>query len=437
MDAPAGDALAVGRRRRIVWANFLGLVMQFYDLFVYSLFIVPISEYFHVPTWFSFFIFAVSFCGRAVGSLFFGQIADKLGRRNALVFTVLGYSVATLMTGLSWNVASLLVWRSLTGLFVGGEFVSMSYMMESVPKRSRGLYAGLMGSCAPLGLMLSSLMFLGFGLITGGHAAGDTWRYPFIVGFLPALIALWLRLGVQESEPWERAAQAGKTKATTPILRVFSRRYLGRTLQGAGLVIGLNVAYNGLVFALPTSLHLMRFTGPEIGTLTSLIAIGQIPGAFFSGWLSQVWGRRRALVLTAILGICATPLTAVFWQLPAVPSFGYMLVAATATGLFVGASFAVLYAYLPERYPVEVRATGSAGSFNLAQVVSSWSSPLMAAEFAGSALHFTQGIAVYAVGGYLLTMLLAFAGPETRHVDLETYDEEAELSGATGVPVAP
>ncbi|HLI26609.1 MAG TPA: MFS transporter [Chloroflexota bacterium] len=414
---PAG---LTGWQRRIFAANFLGLTFEAYDLTIYSLLVVPIAEHFQVPTWYSFVVLGMTYVARGLGGLLFGHIGDKIGRRNALIFTVLGYSITTALTGLSWSVGALLLWRGLTGLFIGGEYVAYSYTMEAVPKEQRGVYSGLLVGSYSIGFLLASASFAIVSALTGAQFVGDGWRWPFFVGILPALIALWLRLGVEESPAWLQLVQAGRPRPRIPLFEVFKRPYLGRTLHAWILMAALIWAYDVLILAFPTMLSLLNFPRESIGTLSIILNLGSLLGSIAGGAVSQRIGRRRALIGTAVLGGVTAPLLAPFWMLPAIPSYGYFAIAGFIGAIFAEAGFGMMPAYLSERYPTAVRATGATGTYNLGQIIAGWSTAILARQFGGSASRFTQGMVIHSVIAFVVLIVLALLGPETRDVDLST-----------------
>src|SRR5579875_1735462 len=240
-----------GWQWRIFVANYLGLIFEAYDLTIYSLLVVPVSQYFHVPVWYGFLVLTMTYVFRGLGGLLFGHIGDKMGRRNALVFTVLGYSICTALTGLSWSVASLIVWRGLTGLFIGGEYVGYSYTMEAVPRRTRGGFSGLIVSSYSVGFLLASATFGVVAALTGTHFQGGGWRWPFFIGIVPALIALWMRMGVEESQAWLRVQEANRKRPKVPFFEVFNKRYIGRTIHAWLLMAAMIWAYDVLLLAMP------------------------------------------------------------------------------------------------------------------------------------------------------------------------------------------
>jgi SHS family lactate transporter-like MFS transporter len=400
-------------------ANYIGLVFEAYDLTIYSLLVVSISHYFHVPTWYSFFVLTMMYALRGVGGLVFGHVADKIGRRNALVFTVLGYSLATGLTGLSWNVTSLLVFRGLSGLFIGGEYVGYSYTMEIVPKRWRGHFSGAIVSSYSAGFLLATGSYAIATTIKGSSFdSGGDWRWLFFVGIVPALIALWLRLGVSESPAWKDAASR-KTTVGVPLFEIFKPRYLRRTLHSWIMMAALLWSYDVVVLAQPTMLDNFNLPSGRVSTLILISNVGSLVAALVGGWLSQRIGRRKSLLVICIVGVPAAFLAAPFWMLPTIPVYIYLAVFGFIGSFVFEAGFGVMPAFLSERYPTEIRATGATGTYNLGQVVAGFSLTILALTFGGGTKTFTVGIVINAVISLAILFALVAFSRETRDTNLD------------------
>lgn len=418
---------------KIFAANYLGLIFEAYDLTIYSLLVVPVSQYFHVPVWYGFLVLTMTYVFRGLGGLWFGHIGDKMGRRNALVLTVLGYSVCTALTGLSWSLGALIVFRGLTGLFIGGEYVGYSYTMEVVPHKSRGGFSGLLVTSYSVGFLLASATFGAVTAIMGPHfAAGGGWRWPFFVGIVPALIALWMRLGIVESPAWVKASQGKKQSGRVPFFEIFKRRYIKRTIHAWLVMAALIWAYDVLLLGLPRLLGLLKVSPGGIAELTFITNVGSLLGSLVGGLVSQRIGRKAALIATAVLGMIATPFFVPIFNPH--PGFVYIAIGGFIGAIFAEGGFGIMPAYLSERYPTELRATGSTGTYNLGQIIAGWSTTLMAAMFPGTLIGWEHGMIWNALIGFAVLIVLASFGRETSNVDLDRYDEAAEARSG-GIPV--
>src|SRR5207249_12145039 len=153
----------------------------------------------------------------ALGGVVCGVLADRFGRRPVLQGTILAYSAGTFLCGFAHTLPALLVWRSVTGFGVGGEWGSgHALIAETFPPARRGHYGALMQSGAPLGVGLAALMGSLFAPAFG-------WRATFIVSGLPALLVAAVRRGIPESDLWERErrSRAGKGSLWQPLAALF------------------------------------------------------------------------------------------------------------------------------------------------------------------------------------------------------------------------
>src|SRR6516225_2717825 len=147
-------------------------------------------------------VIALTLLGWAIGGMIGGVVADYIGRKRAMILAILAYSILTGLSAFAWDWLSFAVLRFLVGLAIGSEWVTgASIVSELWPDRARGRGVGLMQCGLGIGFFLASFAWLFVGA-TGPNA----WRYMFLIGVLPALLTLWVRRAIPESERWERVA---------------------------------------------------------------------------------------------------------------------------------------------------------------------------------------------------------------------------------------
>src|SRR4029453_10562163 len=157
-----------------------------------------------------------------IGGILFGVIADRFGRRRALIGSVLVYSIFTAACGLAQSTRQLAVCRVLLGLGVGGEWTSGAALVsETWPDRHRGKAMALMQSAWAVGYAAAAL-------VAAVVLPRYGWRVVFMIGFLPALLTLWIRRGVEESEVWLQSRARGDHRSST-IRDVFRGRFAATT----------------------------------------------------------------------------------------------------------------------------------------------------------------------------------------------------------------
>jgi MFS transporter, SHS family, lactate transporter len=325
--------------RKVVTASFLGWTLDAFDFFLLVFVLDDVARDFGTTRGAVAWAVTLTLALRPVGAFIFGRLADRFGRRPILMLDVALYSLMGLASALAPNLTTFLIVRALFGVAMGGEWgIGASLTMETVKPKARGLVSGLLQSGYPTGYLVASVVF-GLLYTTIG------WRGMFVVGFLPALLVLYIRRHVPESPTWK----------AEPAQRASLLKLLGQHWKLAVYAILLMTAFNffshGTQDTYPTFL---RATHHFDAHLTSMIAIIYNIGAILGGWLFGTWsqriGRRRAMMIAALLAI---PLT-YLWAF----STG---VAVLAAGAFlmqfcVQGAWGAVPAYLMEVSPPEARA---------------------------------------------------------------------------------
>lgn len=310
------------------------------------------------------FFLSIFLAGGTVGGLLFGSLADRWGRRPAMVVTILMYSIFSGMTFFAtslWQVAAL---RFLVAMGVGGEWaVAASLVSEVFPKTARAHASGIFHATSVLGTWAAALC---------GLAVNAQWRYAYLIGVLPALLVLWVRSAVKEPESWKessRKASTGEGSELGSFRDLLSdptwrrRAILGMLLAAVGLGSFWGVTVAGQDLA--KELLVRNGVTAEVATQKAKFAYGIVQtaggglGLLAFGPLCVRLGRKRAFALLLALSVIVVPATCYLPQtysqlLVALPIFGFLT-------LGFHAGFAI---YFPELFPTRLRATGSAFCFN-------------------------------------------------------------------------
>jgi MFS family permease len=361
--------------------------------------------------WYGGIIFSIFLIGWAIGGVLFGVLADHLGRTKALVFTILIYAVFTGMAAWSQTWWELALFRFLTALGIGGEWAAGAALVaEEWPEDKRTKAAGLLQSAWAAGFIVAAVLNL--------ILRNSGWRPIFVVGVLPALVALLVRWWVKEPERWVKArAEERLFVGARPLklAELFAPELLRATLVGSGLafvaVFGLWGATNWtptLIRALP---ELRDMTASELTSRVSyatlLLNVGALAGYLSFGPLADRVGRRRVFALMCVGSLVMLPVTfltprtyaQVLWLLPLLGFFN--------NGIFSG--FPI---YLPELYPTRIRATGAGFCFNIGRLLAS-TAPFLTGCLIAMLGSF--GRAASAVSGiYLVGLLILPFAPETK-----------------------
>lgn len=326
-------------RTAAVVASFLGWTLDAFDYFLVVYGLTAIAAEFHRSDKDMALAITVTLGFRPVGAFLFGLLADRYGRRTPLMIDLVFYSAVEVATAFAPTYTAFLILRALFGIGMGGEWgVGASLAMEKVPSRLRGLFSGVLQQGYALGNLLAALcyflLFEKFG-----------WRPMFLIGGLPALLALFVRVRVKESDAWERTKSADWSELRRAILgnwRIFVYISL--------LMTFMNFASHGTQDMYPTFLQrYFGFDGPTRTKISAIAMTGAISGGVLFGFLSDRIGRKRSLMTALLLAVIVIPLWA-FSQATAM-----IVIGAFAMQFMVQGAWGVIPAHLSELSPDSVR----------------------------------------------------------------------------------
>jgi SHS family lactate transporter-like MFS transporter len=393
---PSSESSGSRDHRAALLASYLGWTLDAFDYFLVVMCLTAIGREFHktdeqvaIATW-------VTLAFRPIGAFIFGLLADRYGRRLPLMIDLVFYSIVEVLSGLAPSFKAFLILRALFGIGMGGEWgVGASLALEKAPPRFRGLLSGFLQQGYAMGFLLASMaynfIFPHFG-----------WRPLFFVGGLPALLALFVRARVKESEVWERKRHASWGDLRRAILS--NGKLL---LYLMAFMMAMNLAAHGTQDMYPTFLLRQRgFTVSQRSWATAISMVGAILGGSLFGMLSDRFGRRRTMVVALACAILAIPLWA--FSVP----IGLVILGAFIMQFMVQGSWGVVPAHLTELSPDSVRGFLPGFGYQMGVLLSS---PVNYAEAAvakhiGYAAAMSMMAAVFFVMGIVATAL----GPERR-----------------------
>jgi len=388
-------------------AGWLGWALDAFDVMLYSFCLSTILTEWHLKSSEAGFMVTVTLFASSFGGILFGEIADRIGRKRALMATVLVFSICSGLSGLSQNLVQLAVARTILGLGMGGEWASGALLVsETWPAQHRGKAIGLMQSGWAIGYI-------------GAAVAGATilprfgWRAMFFVGILPALFTLWIRSRVDEPEIWVSARSKGITgrKLGASLACIFRRDLLRFTLLSTLTSAFVMFAYWGLFTWMPTFLaDPVEKGGAGLGMTKALIWIIPMMCGSFIGYITfGMIGRRPTfagyLVISAVL----------VWLFGNSRDTTTLMVLGPLVGFFGTGFFSVFGAFIAELFPT--RARGGAVGF-------CYNSGRMLAAAAPTVIGVLRP--AFGLGGALTFLAIAFLGgavtifflPETRGREL-------------------
>ncbi|HTZ90498.1 MAG TPA: MFS transporter [Alloacidobacterium sp.] len=364
-------------------AAFLGWSLDAFDYFLLVFCVSAIASDFHARTSAVAEALFLTLAFRPVGAFLFGALADRFGRRPALMINIGCYSVFELSCAFAPSLHVLLILRALFGIAMGGEWgVGAALAFETLPKEGRGFFSGLLQEGYAVGYLAAAAVYAVLykpftHMVWQGHMVG--WRGLFIVGAAPALLLLYIGLKVEESPVW-RAGRVRGAKPAMPLARGIGK-YAVTFIFLILLMTGFNSFSHGTQDLYPTFLQKDHgYSAALTGGIAIVYNIGALLGGIFFGSLSERFGRKRAIIAAALLAVPVIPLFA----------FGHSLYA-LATGAFltqfmVQGAWGIVPAYLTELSPGAVRATFPGLAYQLGNLLASRNAVVQAkaAEHYGS-----------------------------------------------------
>jgi MFS family permease len=412
---------ATPAQRGTLLAAFLGWMLDAFDAMLYALVLTYVMRDLGMSKATSGFLQTLTLLASGIGGVFFGFLADRIGRKRALMLSILTYSICSFASGLSTTVLMLAAFRFILGLGMGGEWnTGATLVAETWPDELRAKAIAIVQSSWAIGYALAAL-------VAGIVLRYSNWRFVFFVGILPAIVTLWIRNRVPESQMWEehrRPAQGQKLEPQGTLRTqensffvIFRAPYRKSTLVLLLLNFFGLFAWWGMFIWIPPYLSLpIALGGRGFGIMRSatllivLNLLGMFPGYISFGWVADHLGRRRSFMLYLLAAALLVP----FYAVARSPAALLILGAAVAffgTGFFSGSGIIG-----SEIFPTHVRARALGFTYNGARALSS------VAPWVIGRVGQTKGLgwAFYLCGAaFFLASVMATQLPETKGKRLE------------------
>lgn len=384
--------------RAAITASFLGWTLDAFDFFIVVFTLTAIAKEFHKTDAELALTLTATLAFRPVGAFIFGLMADRWGRKLPLMIDLVFYSLVEVLSGLAPSFTSFLILRALFGIGMGGEWgVGASLAMEKAPSRNRGFLSGILQEGYALGYLLAAIAYFVVFPRWG-------WRPMFFIGGLPALLAIFVRMRVVESEVWERTKHASFGELGRAIVSNW-KLFIYLTL----LMAGMNFASHGTQDMYPTFLQRdWGFTPQKRAMLVGFSMIGAIAGGLTFGHISDRIGRRKAIVIALALAITIIPL----WAFS--PSLAGLIAGAFAMQFMVQGAWGVIPAHINELSPDNVRGFMPGFAYQCGVLIAS-SVAYIEAAFAAHT-SYAHSMAYTAVTVFSLAAVVAWFGREKHGV---------------------
>lgn len=421
---------------RLLGIHGMGWLFDSMDVGIITFVLAALSVSWNLDTGQLGLIGSAGLFGMFIGAGASGWLADRYGRKAVFQTTLLIFSISTLLNAFAWNLESMLLFRFLAGLGLGGELPVVSALMsEFVPTKARGRFVVLLESFWAGGWLAAAL--IAYFIIP---AYG--WQAAFIIGALPAFYVWVIRRKLPESPRWlesqgrlkeaeevmrkledESSRNIGRSllnvpRAATPkperplgLRELWQGEYFRRTLMLWIAWFCLIFGYYGIFVWLPTLLVKAGFTMVKSFEYVLIITLAQVPGYFSAAWLIERWGRKPTLACYLFLSAVAAYFYGQSADVNSILLFGSVM------SFFNLGAWGAIYAYTPELYPTRGRASGAgfAASFGrIGGIIAPYAVGMLLATI-GNAGVFAMNAVMLAVAGAAVLVL----GPETRGLRLE------------------
>jgi MFS transporter, SHS family, lactate transporter len=386
-------------QKKVVVASYLGWTLDAFDFFLLVFVLTDVAKEFGVGRESVALAITLTLALRPLGAFVFGRLADRFGRRPILMFDVALYSVLGFATAFAPNLTVFLILRALFGVAMGGEWgIGASLTMETVRPDSRGVVSGILQSGYPTGYLIASVVYAQLFDVIG-------WRGMFMLSLLPAVLVLYIRRHVPESPGWtpERAG-------SSTVFRTL-REHWKLALYAVVLMTAFNFFSHGTQDLYPTFLRVQHgFDAHTAGSIAIIYNIGAILGGWTFGIWSQRLGRRRSIVIAALLSIPVTYL----WAFST--TFTSLAVGAFLIQFCVQGAWGVIPVHLNELSPANVRATFPGTVYQLGNLIASSNALIQTSIAARNGDNYASALAGVAVVAAVVIVILTSVGREARDV---------------------
>jgi SHS family lactate transporter-like MFS transporter len=393
--APASKPSASDQNAAVI-AGFLGWTLDAFDYFLVIYCLTAIGREFNRSDLEMAFSITVTLAFRPVGAFIFGLLADRYGRRLPLMLDLVFFSIIEVATAFAPNYTSFIILRALFGIGMGGEWgAGSSLALEKVPARLRGLFGGLLMQGYSVGNLLAALCYFTLFQRWG-------WRPMFLLGGIPALLAIFVRFRVKESEVWKETRAHDWSQLRRSI---FSHWKL--FLYIVLLMTFMNLSSHGTQDMYPTFLQRYWHFGPPRRSIISAIAsVGAICGGIIFSWYSDISGRKRAIVAGLLLAILTIPL----WAFSS--SLALLVTGAFLINFMIQGAWGVIPAHLAELSPDTIRGFLPGFAYQCGVLLSS--SVVMIQAFLAQRVPYPTAMSITALLVFLGGSFVAGMGKERR-----------------------
>ncbi|MBB6176211.1 MULTISPECIES: MFS transporter [Anoxybacillus] len=391
-------------RNKLLWIAGLGWLFDAMDVGMLSFIMAALQKEWNLTAEQMGWIGSVNSIGMAVGALVFGLLADRIGRKQVFIITLLLFSIGSGLSALATTLTVFLILRFFIGMGLGGELpVASTLVSESVPAHERGKVVVLLESFWAGGWLIAAL--ISFFIIPSYG-----WQMALILGAVPALYAIYLRMNLPDSQKFI-ATKIERRSVWRNIADVWAKPYAKQTTMLWILWFAVVFSYYGMFLWLPSVMVMKGFSLIKSFEYVLIMTLAQLPGYFSVAWLIERIGRKAVLVIYLI----GTALSAYFFgnaeTATALMTFGALL------SFFNLGAWGALYAYTPEQYPTVIRATGAGMAASFGRI-GGILGPLLVGYLVAQNVSITMIFAMFCIAIFIGALAVFFLGKETKQQEL-------------------
>ncbi|MGE7217185.1 MFS transporter [Priestia koreensis] len=392
-------------KRKLLTIAGTGWMFDAMDVGILSFIIVALQKDWGLTPQQMGWIGSVNSIGMAVGALVFGLLADKIGRKNVFMITILLFSIGSGLSAFTTTLSLFLVLRFLIGMGLGGELpVASTLVSESVAAHERGRIVVLLESFWAGGWLIGALISF-FVIPSYG------WESALLISAIPALYSLVLRFKLPDSPRFEKVKAVKKVSVLQNMRAVFAKGYTKRTVMLWILWFCVVFSYYGMFLWLPSVMVMKGFSMIKSFEYVVIMTLAQLPGYFSAAWLIERMGRKFVLV-TYLLG---TALSAYFFG--TAESLTLLIVCGALLSFFNLGAWGALYAYTPEQYPTEIRSTGAGMAASFGRI-GGVLGPLLIGSLVTKGVAIPTIFMIFCIAIVVGVLSVIFLGEETKQRQL-------------------
>jgi MFS family permease len=417
------------RERKTMLACWGGWTLDGFDGQLYSYVVPTVIAVWGISKGAAGTIGTVTLLTSSVGGWLAGWLADRYGRVRVLQFAILWYSLFTFLCGFAQNFEQLFILRALHGLGFGGEWATGAVLMgEVIRDKYRGRGVGFVQTGAAIGPGAAALVYAGLYAVLPETVA---WRTLFFVGILPALLVLWIRRHIPESEVFEERRALNRTGATEPALSPFRGPYLWLTIKVSLMVTGAQGGVWAVQFWMLTYLRSVRDLSPSVsGVFVAMQMLGALIGFLLGAYMADWIGRKPTFLISAVASII---MVVIFMFAPVDNAVLFPLGALLSMSILM--KFAPMGPYMTELYPTQIRGSGQGFCYNAGRAVGSVFMTVIG--YATAVMPLGAAIALFSSMAMVLMILMLLLLPETHGRSIAELEEAADGSGQSPGPAVP